>query len=1031
MSNYLHEVFSADGLLAKAFPGYIPRPGQIALATAVDRAITSRSHLLAEAGCGIGKSIAYAVPATWHAAHSGKPIVIVTAGINLQEQLVQKDLPLLQSILPWHFTFALLKGRNNYLCLAGDTRTITRDGVRPIRDLAGSRHFLLDGEGHWVESEVRSFGIAKTYRIRLRRFNATLTVDATAEHRWFLKQHQDDTKHEVTTSMLKPGDMLACAFPRSIAKVLRPSPFGIAHGFTFGDGTILGDTGVVKLHGAKDRELLRFFQESHRYPVKLGESYTEREAILVVDLPKFFKAKPSLDEAPSYLYGWLAGYFAADGTVCERGYATLCSSEIENIRFVQTLCSRLGIATGIPRVYERDHAVICGRECNAKDLHSIAIEVKNLGDDFFVLSHHLARVQARRAHYQRDGAKTKPPRMRWKVESIQEHGEEEVFCAVVPTTHSFVLEGNLLSGNCVDRYYKHKAETFAKQTTRELPAEYRRQLPIVEDWARASIDAGVGRETGDVSELPFEPLHTIWNHFSVTSDECKGKRCKHARDCFPNAASELARQSMVIVTNYHMLYAHLAVYLDIGRDVVISPFEVAILDEAHRAADIARDVFGFKVTQETIRRFGRKTDEAERAALEGAASQFFFAMGALARNRDRYKSRLTGDFAFEERNAWQQLSERIDTVRRTLSTRTTVLQLELDALNAEGYGLSDQANELADRLGEAENLRDRANTAKERLAHAMAPNEHPDEVFFIEEDEKGRVSIGSKLITPSLVLGPGLFEKHAVDSNGQVGPRVAVIGTSATLATSEGFSFVASELGCGTYDTLLAPSPFDFPNQCLFISPAGMPDPNAPEFPAAVADAFATILELAGGRTLGLFTSHRMLQSTFDALVPLCMELDITLLRQGDAPRTKLIAQFKEDVTSVLLGTESFWAGVDVPGEALSVVVIDRLPFPTPADPVLDVLSSKDDRWFQHYSLPRAMIAFKQGFGRLIRSLECRGVVVCLDNRIATKRYGKDFLRGMPPGIPKSTRLEAISEWLYPEMPEPAIAPAVGAWDEP
>jgi ATP-dependent DNA helicase DinG len=696
---YIDAVFGEFGYLSRAFPRYRPRPGQIALAQAVDRAIGQRTHLLAEAGTGVGKSLGYATPASYWAALRGRPVVIVTANIALQEQIVTKDLPLLQRIVPWHFTFALLKGRNNYLC--------------------------------------------------------------------------------------------------------------------------------------------------------------------------------------------------------------------------------------------------------------------------------------------------------------------------------------------ADRYYKHKAETFAKQTTREPTAEYRRQLPIVEDWAAASIEAGVARETGDVSELPFEPLHALWQRFSVGSDECKGKRCKHARDCFPNAASELARQSMVIVTNYHMLYAHLAVYLNIGKDVVISPFEVAILDEAHRAADIARDVFGFKVTQETLRRFGRKVDEADRSLLESASAQFFFAMGALARNRDRYKSRLTGDFVFEERNAWKQLSERLDTVRRTLSTRATVLQLEFETLSAAGYGLSDEAGELADRLGEAENLRDHANTAKERLAHAMTPTEHPDEVFFVEEDEKGRISIGSKLITPSLVLTPGLFDKHAVDSSGQVGPRVAVIGTSATLATSEGFGFVAGELGCETYDALLAPSPFDFPNQCLFISPAGMPDPNAPEFPAAVADAFARIVDLAGGRTLGLFTSHRMLQTTFDALVPLCIDLDITLLRQGDAPRTKLIAQFKEDITSVLLGTESFWAGVDVPGEALSVVVIDRLPFPTPADPVLDVLASKDDRWFQHYSLPRAMIAFKQGFGRLIRSLECRGVVVCLDNRIALKRYGKDFLRSMPPGIPKSTRLEAIGEWLYPELPEPAIAPNVGAWDEP
>jgi ATP-dependent DNA helicase DinG len=154
-----------------------------------------------------------------------------------------------------------------------------------------------------------------------------------------------------------------------------------------------------------------------------------------------------------------------------------------------------------------------------------------------------------------------------------------------------------------------------------------------------------------------------------------------------------------------------------------------------------------------------------------------------------------------------------------------------------------------------------------------------------------------------------------------------------------------------------------------------------------------------------------------------CTKNGINLLKQGQEPRTKLVQRFKDDTTSVLLGLESFWAGVDVPGESCSVVIIDRLPFPTPDDPVLDVLSSADRDWFFKYSIPRAMIAFKQGVGRLVRSHECHGVVVCLDKRLASKRYGKEFLRSLPPGVPKTTRLDAIVEWLNP--------PPAEAWDAP
>jgi ATP-dependent DNA helicase DinG len=202
-----------------------------------------------------------------------------------------------------------------------------------------------------------------------------------------------------------------------------------------------------------------------------------------------------------------------------------------------------------------------------------------------------------------------------------------------------------------------------------------------------------------------------------------------------------------------------------------------------------------------------------------------------------------------------------------------------------------------------------------------------------------------------------------------------------------------------------------------------MPAPNDEGFKDAVASVMDRTVRLARGRTLGLFTSYRVLEHTFDRVRKTCQQMGITLLKQGDAPRTALIARFKQDISSVLFGTESFWAGVDVPGESLSVVVIDRLPFPTPDDPILDAIQQYDKEWFAHYSIPRSIVAFKQGFGRLVRSLECKGVVVCCDNRITEKRYGKKFLRSLPKGVPKTTNLDAIADWLGVSPPEAAATP--------
>lgn len=697
---YLDAVFAEGGYLSKAFPGYRPRPGQVALSRAVDKAIAEGSHLFAEAPTATGKSVAYSVPASYYAATEKKVVVICTANIALQEQIVNKDLPLLQKILPWDFSFALMKGRHHYLCL--------------------------------------------------------------------------------------------------------------------------------------------------------------------------------------------------------------------------------------------------------------------------------------------------------------------------------------------DRYTETKNRAASQTEMYAAPAEERRHLQMVDAWAAASAEAGWEHESGDVSELDVEPMNVVWRKYAVTSDECKRGRCKFKAKCFSNAAHRKAKQALVVVTNYHMLFAHLQAYFESEMDMILPPFETLILDEAHKSPDIARDAFGFKFTPESIRRFVKKiqkmpdTDGSVADSLEKSTSWFFQAMSDLKRDKQRYKARLMlGNLRESDQAAWHALDASLKRGFDLYTARRGVLTERCEKAKSAGVS-KDQLDNMMDELGDIELDHDRLHKLIVGLRAALEPNaESARHAFFLEEDEKGRTAICSKLIHSSDVLSK-LFTKTARSLNKETeeiderGP-VCVVATSATLADANGFDFARFEFGAAaphekkpwSVEELVAESPFDWGAQCLFICPDTMPPPDfSPEYRAAVAKHIERTIMLAGGRTLGLFTSRKSLDVTYDALLPVCQRQGITLLRQGDAPRTKLVERFRADVKSCLFGLESFWAGVDVPGEALSVVVIDRLPFPTPDDPVMDALSEKDSKWFFHFAVPRSIIAFKQGFGRLIRSLGCYGAVVCLDRRLLDKSYGKLFLKSLPAAVGKTMRLDALADWL-------------------
>jgi ATP-dependent DNA helicase DinG len=531
--------------------------------------------------------------------------------------------------------------------------------------------------------------------------------------------------------------------------------------------------------------------------------------------------------------------------------------------------------------------------------------------------------------------------------------------------------------------------------------------------------------TGDRAELAELPeASALWYKLDARADACAGQKCSEWERCFVTEMRRRGMESDIIVVNHHLFFADLAIKLQAegAPDAGILPEAAAVIfDEAHELEDVAGNYFGISVSNLRVDDLARDVEASLQhnrmlsASLSGALgslrekSQFFFSLLPPGEGR----------FAFETRREF--LEENGD---------------EFLALNQALTRLAGELEALPQKPEEAFNFMRRAQELQVQLGFAMESDDR-NTVFWIERRggrAPGRGTTREARGFSSAAKGP--VENRGTASEGNergrrnvflqatpidVGPILreclwskldCAVLTSATLAVGGGFEYIRQRLGMEHARESVLPSHFDYENQVLFYVPPDLPDARTPQFTAKAAERIRKLLEITRGRAFVLFTSYAQMNDIYERLLG---ELEFPMLRQGDAPKSALLEEFRLTPNAVLFATSSFWQGVDVQGEQLSCVIIDRLPFAVPSDPVVaarvKAIDADGGNAFFQYQVPAAVITLKQGFGRLIRSLHDRGLLVLLDNRILKKQYGRVFIESLP-NYRKTTEMRVVEEFF-------------------
>ncbi len=521
--------------------------------------------------------------------------------------------------------------------------------------------------------------------------------------------------------------------------------------------------------------------------------------------------------------------------------------------------------------------------------------------------------------------------------------------------------------------------------------------------------------TGDRAELASLPeASALWHKLDARSDTCLGQKCSAFETCFITEMHRRALESDIIIVNHHLFFADLAIKQasEYAPDAGILPEVGAVIfDEAHELEDVAGSYFGVAVSNQRVEELARDVEASlTRNQLLSAAL-----LGALKSLRDRSQLFFSllpagdGRFAFENRREFlEENGEEFLALQQALERLGAELH-KLPSKAEEIFTFSRRARELQVQLGFLMESEDR-NTVFWIERRGVSPQRHRDPVKSKDIASQTRGTAGGRRHNVYLQATP--IDVAPILKNTLFEQLETAVLTSATLAVSGGFAYVKKRLGVEHARELVLPSHYDYPRQALFYVPPDLPDPRTPQFAAKASDRIRRILEVTRGRAFVLFTSYAQMQEIYQRLLG---ELEFPMLLQGDAPKSALLEEFRLTPHAVLFGTSSFWQGVDVQGEQLSCVIIDRLPFAVPSDPVVaarvKAIDAEGGNAFFDYQVPAAVITLKQGFGRLIRSLHDRGVLTLLDNRILKKAYGRLFLESLP-NYRRTTDLREVEEFF-------------------
>ena len=507
--------------------------------------------------------------------------------------------------------------------------------------------------------------------------------------------------------------------------------------------------------------------------------------------------------------------------------------------------------------------------------------------------------------------------------------------------------------------------------------EVAQHLRQVQNWSLST-------RSGDIAELSHLPEDSpAWPLITSTGDNCLGSECPSFSKCHLVEARKRAQEADIVVINHHLLCADFSIK-DEGFGELLPAADAYIIDEAHQLPDVASNFFGISIGTRQFLELARDS-RAEYVREAGDLPKVLEQIDHLEKAARDFRLAFGRD---GQRGTWDEVENNADVLNA------------LDYLRRELEGLHGLLKSIEGRGKGLDSCMSRALALMGDLQQIITPENAEEQVRWFEVHTQS-VRLHS---TPLDVAG--LFQ-------GQMASHPAAwIFTSATLAVGESFAHFQQQLGLSRAETACWGSPFDYQEQALWFVPKGLPDPSAPNYTEKVMELALPMLEASQGRAFLLFTSYRALNLAADWLQD---RLEYPLLVQGSAPKTELLRRFSEHGNAVLLGTSSFWEGVDVRGDALSLVIIDKLPFASPGDPVLkarlDAMRKSGGNPFMEYQVPQAAIALKQGAGRLIRDVTDKGVLVLCDPRLLRKNYGHTFLDAMPP-FARTRELEDALEFL-------------------